>query len=663
MLSAQKQRVRNHLECGLRAQARDDLDEAASAYRQALRIAPGHPDALNLMGTVLLRLGRAGEAVDCLQRAARGMRENPGVLGNLAQAYFALGQYEQARESFRKASRLDPRAVQFQLGVANSLAMQGKLSDAEHLLRRQAGRFPNHALVWHNLGNVLRDLARPAEALDCFRKALSFDPRLVDARNNLGGVLHALERFDAAEREYRACVAMAPDYALAKCNLGSVLIDRGRFSEAEAVCREAIELAPEMSVAHTFLGAALGHQGRLIEALACHRAAMNIAPGNPKAVATYATILIENGQFEEGMRWFSRALELQPDSVSLHQQLGTALLAHGCFVEGWAEYLYRPAFIRFREKYSSLALSRTLPSELDGKRICLLREQGLGDEIFFLRFVPRLTACGARVIYRASNKIRSLLGRVACIEQVLEETAPVPAADAVMMLGDLPHALNDFAGSVPRHPVGSEDANRWRDLPRGIAESGPPPPPTLELPPLAACLAIMRERLAAAGSPPYVGLTWKGGTPPREQQTGPSWSLYKEIGIPPFAEALRGFPGTFIALQRHPEPGEIETFARVLGRPVHDFSALNEDLEGMLALLALIDEYIGVSNTNMHLRAAAGGTAHVLVPCPGEWRWMAAGPSSPWFPGFSIYRQSLGGDWSSAFAKLTQTLRNLASTR
>lgn len=636
MVSPQEQVIRSHLESGLRAQVQDDFERAASAYRQALRIAPGHPDALNLMGAVLLRLGRAGEAVDCLQRAASRLRANPGVLGNLAQAYFALGQYEQARETFRKASRLDPRAVQFQLGVANSLAMQGKHTDAEILLRGQAGRFPNEALVWHNLGNVLRDLARPAEAVDCYRKALSLDPRLADARNNLGGALHALGKFDAAEREYRACIEMAPGHALAKCNLASVIIDLGRFSEAEAVCREAIELAPEMTLAHTFLGAALGHQGRLAEALACHRAAAKLAPDDPKAVEIFATALVENGQFEEGLRWFSRALELKPDSVSLHQQLGTALLAHGRFAEGWAEYLHRPAFIRFREKYSNLTLSRTLPPELDGKHICLLREQGLGDEIFFLRFAPRLASSGVRITYRASNKIRSLLGRVACLERILEETAPVPAADALMMLGDLPHALHDFAGSVA-------------------------PPPTLELPPLAACLASMHERLAAAGNPPYVGLTWKGGTPPREQLAGPSWSLYKEIGIQPFAEALRDFPGTFIALQRHPQPGEIGTFARVLGRPVHDFSALNEDLEGMLALLALIDEYIGVSNTNMHLRAAAGRTAHVLVPCPAEWRWMAAGEASPWFPGFSIYRQALDGDWSPAFAKLAQTLRDRAS--
>ena len=69
-----------------------------------------------------------------------------------------------------------------------------------------------------------------------------------------------------------------------------------------------------------------------------------------------------------------------------------------------------------------------------------------------------------------------------------------------------------------------------------------------------------------------------------------------------------------------------------------------------------VDEYVGVSNTNMHLRASAGRTARVLVPAPAEWRWMQSGPCSPWFPGFSIYRPSLQGDWANALAALRSDL-------
>lgn len=652
--------MRSHLESGLREHAQGKLDAARDAYQRALALAPDHPDALNLLGTALLQLGQTEQAVDRLERAARALRNKPDVLGNLAQAYFALARYQDAREAFRKASRLDPRQARFQMGMANSLAMLGQLSEAESVLRRLASRRPEDALVWFNLGNVLRDLERPADAVDCFVKALAIEPAHIDARNNLGGVLQKLYRFEDAEREYRACLALAPGYPMAKCNLASVLIDVGRFGEAETVLREVVAAAPDMGEARAFLGAALGHQGKLREALAHHREAVRLSPSSSRAVETYMAALIENGQVEEGLRWLARALELNPDSPSAHQRASSALLAYGYVADGWAAYDNRPAFDNLRKKYSGVALARTLPPALPGKHICLLREQGLGDEIFFLRFAPLLTAAGARVTYQATNKIGSLFKRLECLDQVLAEDAPLPRADAVMLVGDLPHALARFPASVLPAQAAPEHRLPMRGITRRISVFWPRLPDTLAIPPLETCVAAMRKRLADIGSPPYIGLSWKGGTPPEAQRGGPGWLLYKEVGIQRFAEALRDLPATFIALQRKPAPGEIESLARILGREVHDFSALNEDLESMLAALALIDEYVGVSNTNMHLRAAAGRVARVLVPQPAEWRWMATGASSPWFPGFSIYRQSLDGNWREALAKLRADLAGVA---
>jgi hypothetical protein len=115
--------------------------------------------------------------------------------------------------------------------------------------------------------------------------------------------------------------------------------------------------------------------------------------------------------------------------------------------------------------------------------------------------------------------------------------------------------------------------------------------------------------------------------------------------------ALAPLGGTVVALQRRPEPGEIETAAGALGRPVHDFSAINDDLEDGLALTALLDRHVAVSNTNIHLAAAAGKTADVLVPVPPEWRW-GLGEDSPWFPGFRVHRQGRDGDWAPALAAI-----------
>lgn len=646
------------LDEGLRAHSEGRLDSACEAYARALTIVPDQPEALQLIGTALLQLGDSGRAVDYLERAASKLRNHPGVLGNLAQAYFALGRYDRAEQTFRNVSRIDSRNVYFQLGVANCIAMRGDFRGAEIMLRGLADRFPGTALVWFNLGNALREQNRLEDALPCYRKAVEIDTQLPEVHNNLGSALHGLHRFGEAEVEYRACIAMAPDYLPARYNLASVVIDAGRSRDAEALCRELTRRHPDAARAYIFLAVALGQQGRLYEALACRRHALELAPQDPGIVESYAGSLAAAGDFSRALHYYGRTLALSPDSTSAHQSLGTTLLAYGYLADGWLEYGFRPAFAQFREANPAVAITRTLPAELADRTVFVMREQGLGDELFFMRYAPRLAAAGARIHYYASNKIGSLFARVSCIERVLDETEPMPQEGTVILAGDLPRALSAHPASA--YPTREPNAPVPRQPPpaRRISIFWPPVPPSLRIEPDPAELGAVRDRLAQAGRPPYLGLTWRGGIAPSEQR-GAAWSLYKEIPLESFAQAVRGFPGTLIALQRNPKAGEIEQFSRTVGRDVHDFCVLNENLETILAALALLDEYVGASNTNMHLRAAAGRTARVLVPRPAEWRWMAAGSSSPWFPGFSLYRQSFDGDWSAALAMLHDELRAL----
>jgi hypothetical protein len=112
---------------------------------------------------------------------------------------------------------------------------------------------------------------------------------------------------------------------------------------------------------------------------------------------------------------------------------------------------------------------------------------------------------------------------------------------------------------------------------------------------------------------------------------------------------LQGGAGTLVAVQRAPMVGEVDVLASASRRPVFDATAMNDDLEEALALLEVLDDYAGVSNTNTHLRAALGKTGTVFVPFPPEWRW-AAGGGSPWFPGFRVCRQSPHRAWDIALA-------------
>jgi hypothetical protein len=296
-----------------------------------------------------------------------------------------------------------------------------------------------------------------------------------------------------------------------------------------------------------------------------------------------------------------------------------------------------------------------LPADIAGKRILVLREQGIGDELSFLRYALQLRARGASVTVRATAKIASLIARSDCADKVLAgDDAPAPPIDIQLLCGDLPHALHEVMRSATNQPMTA--SFHCRDFKFRIGAYFPDPPPTLRIPVLQDAATAVRKRLQHYGPPPYTGITWRAGTAARDQ-IGADWVLSKELPLPELAQALRECPGTLLALQRHPAPGELDQLAATADKPVHDCTDLNDDLEQMLALLAAIDDYIGVSNANMHLRAATGRNARVLVPNPAEWRWMADGGSSPWFPGFRLYRQTLDGRWDQALIALANDLR------
>lgn len=120
---------------------------------------------------------------------------------------------------------------------------------------------------------------------------------------------------------------------------------------------------------------------------------------------------------------------------------------------------------------------------------------------------------------------------------------------------------------------------------------------------------------------------------------------------------LRSFGGSVVSVQRIPRGGEHRALEAALGREVLDLSSWNDDLEAMLALMAALDFYVGVSNANVHLRCGVGLGSDVLVPFPMDWRWRrTADGAVPWYPRSRAYHQVRGGDWRAAFSALASSL-------
>ena len=217
------------------------------------------------------------------------------------------------------------------------------------------------------------------------------------------------------------------------------------------------------------------------------------------------------------------------------------------------------------------------------------------------------------------------------MDQVFSRLDDAPQTDLIIPVGDLPLLLGCYSAAAI--------------------------PPSLRFSPTEQQVAKMHQHMSELGltNQRLLGVTWRGGSPP---VPGKPKTLFKQIDLDLLADSIKDWDGAIVVLQRAPAAGEIEQLRAQVSCPVFDLSEYNDDLESMLALLDALDEYVGVSNTNMHLMAGLGKTARVLIPFPAEWRWMASGDESPWFPGFAMYRQGVAGDWREALAGLSRDLLN-----
>jgi tetratricopeptide (TPR) repeat protein len=517
---------------------------------------------------------------------------------------------------------------------AETCLKSGRKDEAERALFEVVRLNPREHLAWSLLASLALQRGEAEIALAHIRRALELDRRNAGYLNLYGVALGESGQFDAAEAALRRALRQQPAYAEAHYNVGKVLQKKGDLAGARIAYGRAVSLDPRYPGARDNLALVLYGQRDIQGAIDVLEAAIADEPDDPSHRRLLAHMIMATRGYEAAIASYEEACQRLPDNAKLRWYLAHLLLAAGDFRRGWSERLVGRMGVAARALPGA---PQKLPDSLAGQQVLLVSEEGLGDVLFFLRFVPLLSARGARVSVRAPDKLVALLRATGRFEHVLAEStsdALGGEADFRVLTGELPFALG-CERTVAAFPL----------VTRAELESG------------------WRERLARFGSPPYVGVTWRGGTDVRQT---PEFGrgvrmLFKEIGPEALAGALQRAPGTLVSLQRLPAAGETEKLAAAVGRPVHDLSAVNDDLESMLALLAILDEYVAVSNTNVHLRAGVGRTSRVLVQFPPEWRWMAAGDESPWFPGCRVYREALGEGWKGALAALAADLAALSA--
>lgn len=116
--------------------------------------------------------------------------------------------------------------------------------DGETLWLNVLENYPDVPIAHSNLGNIYADKGLLGAAVNEYREALRFNPRLFEARYNLGVTYHEMGFIDNAIVAYRKALRLNPSRTEVRNNLGTVLGQKGKYFEAISEFKKVLRIDP-----------------------------------------------------------------------------------------------------------------------------------------------------------------------------------------------------------------------------------------------------------------------------------------------------------------------------------------------------------------------------------------------------------------------------------
>jgi tetratricopeptide (TPR) repeat protein len=644
-----------HYNLGNVLQTANRLPEAIASYEQAIKLRPQFVEALCNLGNALMATERFEEARVVYEKA---IKQRPGfatVLNNLSVVYRKLDRIDDAVDAAARAVASSPRHVDSlnSLGIASKLA--GRPDDAMAAYRRAIAVQPRLALLHYNLGITLDDLGRHEEAVASFHEAIALNAFYPEALLSLGVALQNLERWAEAREAYEKCLRLSPkevkarinlgttfqkelrfddaiaQYRLAltadehsreaRNNLGTALQSARRWPEAVTVLRELVEVEPRYADAWNNLGLVLGLTNSLPEAEVAIRRALDLEAGHAEAHNNLGNVLLSSGRPFEAIDAYRSASLIDPKMDVARFNEGVGRLLTSDLVRGWPLYEHRYAMRPAAERDRFLGRARWKGEALAGRAILVHAEQGLGDTLQFVRYVPLLAARGAIVHVEVQAALTGLLQGLAGAATVFAAGEPLPAFDLHCPMLSLPlgfqTTLETIPGETPYLKAALPNQDAWTSRVRAVSGR-------------------------------RIGFVWSGNPKHGNDHN-------RSIPLETFERLFTSAPGDhFFSLQKE---ASLDDSLRLAAHPnVTDLAPFLSTFADTAAAIRALDLVISVDTSVAHLAGALGAALWVLVPHSPDWRWLLNRRDNPWYPSARVFRQPATARWPEALAEVAGTL-------
>jgi tetratricopeptide (TPR) repeat protein len=608
-----------HLNLAHAYHASGDLAEAETACRRALVLNPEMTAAHCRLADILADQGRLEEAEQCCRAVLAVKPEFAHVYYSLGSVLCRKGNYISAAVSYKSAIKLEPRRAEFYFGFGYALNRLDDVRAAREAFVAAIRLQPDFAEAHLNLGNLYYDHGHAAAAALHYGKALHLRPRYLKAIINLGNALTKHGRASEAIACYRRALELQPNSVAAQHGLGNALADSKDWDAARECFEKALALEPGSADVLNSLGNLHYSRKSMRDAAGAYRQALEIDASYARAYVNLGNAVLAQGRHNEARTYYEQGLALDASLPGARYNLALTQLRNGEFTKGWQNYEARWDFeeLRLRRRHANTSLWKGEP--LEGKTILLHAEQGLGDTLQFVRFVPLVVRRGGRVILEVQSPLARLLRGFPEVAQVVVRGAMLPAFDYQCPLMSLPLALGTSLESIP-------SAEGYLKFALDTRQTKPDKASQLR-----------------------VGLAWSGN-PRNKGDANRSMPL---VALLPLADV----PGLkLISLQKDTGVEQLASLRDQL--PIEDAASSHTDMQETAKLVASLDLVLSVDTSIAHLAGAMGKPVWIMLPWVADWRWMEQRSTSLWYASARLFRQTAVGDWDSVARQIVAALQD-----
>ena len=603
------------------------IEEMIMLLKEALRLNPNYPEGLTNLGVALQKQTDLPGAIELYKKALAIKPDFLNALLNLGNASKEQGELQAAIEYYKQALAIDPKSLAVLKNLGNALREKGELQAAIEYYKQALAIDPKSPAVLNNLGTALAEQRELQATIEYYKQALAIDPKSLAVLNNLGTALLEQGELQTAIKYYKQALAIDPKSPETLKNLGNASKEQGELQTAIKYYKQALAIDPKSLETLNNLGNASKEQGELQAAIDYYRKALSIDSKFLKVLNNLGLALAEQGELQESIALYRKAIFLKEDYWDARFNLSFSLFRSGDYENGWREYE-----LRWHKKIRQYTLPQIKRwdgcNNLSRNKLILVCEDGFGDTLHFMRYIPCLIKRGMSVAFCVQTKLHGLIQASGITTEIYSpgEIYQYTTGEWLPLLS-LPKYLN----VRPDNPLVSES---YIKAPQEK-------------------ILFWKQKLSSEKRP-IIGICWQGS--PKTERS----SILKGRSLPlqTFAPIIETIDASLLSLQKGFGSEQL-TDCRFLDRFVGCQEEINQtwDFVENAAIMMNCDLIITVDTAVAHLAAGLGQPTWLLLQKVPEWRWGMEGDTTFWYPSMRLFRQRERGNWSEVMDRVASALQ------